>query len=151
MEQQNETGSVGAVYLIRPEVISEDPSIRNLAYIGSSFSVHDRIRGHIGGYLTKSAKCSAISVFDKYGVSGCTIDILELVTCQSSADLREREEYHLQIYRTNERYSIVNKNTPTNIPLSTKKLKCMGSLNGLTLEQIQAVTRTFMKAYKPRK
>jgi adenylate kinase family enzyme len=71
-------------------------------YIGSTVqSLCNRMADHRFDYKSKCKNerkvfCSSFSLFDKYGLENCKIELVELFPCQSKAELERREGYWIK-------------------------------------------------------
>ena len=88
----------GKVYKIQAiNNIDNDP-----VYIGSTTKKYlsQRMTKHRNSYnLWKNGKGSNVTLyrlFEKYGLDGCEIVLIENVNCQSKDELLQREKYHIQ-------------------------------------------------------
>ena len=71
-------------------------------YIGSSTQkiLCNRMASHRANYKLwkqhKYANCAVFSLFDKYGVDSCKIELIELYPCESLEELRRREGHWIK-------------------------------------------------------
>ena len=88
----------GKVYKIQPINNADNDPV----YIGSTTKKYlsQRMTKHRNSYsLWKNGKYHKFSVydlFDKYGLDGCEIVLIENVNCNSKDELLQREKYHIQ-------------------------------------------------------
>ena len=112
--------NLGKVYKI--ECLNDDNSD---IYVGSTCEPYlsNRLAGHKSKYkcflegkaVTKIRSCQ---LFQKYGVDNCVITLLELVNCESKAELLQRERHYIKTLqcvnkviplRTDREYRVDNK------------------------------------------
>jgi len=81
----------GKVYKIEPIQEHEE----NELYVGSTcYSLNDRFINHKRAYkCNKNRVCSVFTLFDKYGINGCKISLVENFPCTSRKELCCRESY----------------------------------------------------------
>ena len=70
-------------------------------YIGSTFdALSNRFAKHRQGYNGykngKKKYCTAYSLFEKYGIDGLKIELMEEFPCQNREQLRKQEGFHIQ-------------------------------------------------------
>ena len=87
------------VYQIKPIIITNPDSG---VYIGgTSKSLTHRFNQHKAAYIRYQQKepfqafNTVYTLFDQFGVDGCTIEMLELYPCTSRLELRIREQYYI--------------------------------------------------------
>ena len=90
--------SKGKIYMIRPISGGEDGEI----YIGSTTKQYlsQRMTIHRNSYNNwkkgRYHKFTVYDLFDKYGLKGCEIVLIENVNCNSIDELLQCEKYHIQ-------------------------------------------------------
>ena len=114
--------SKGKIYMIRPISGGEDGEI----YIGSTTKQYlsQRMTIHRNSYNNwkkgRYHKFTVYDLFDKYGLKGCEIVLIENVNCNSIDELLQREKYHIQ---NNDCINkIIPRRTVKNITLQIEKL-----------------------------
>ena len=114
----------GKVYKIQPINNADDDPV----YIGSTTKKYlsQRMTKHRGNYKQwvngKGHEYTAFNLFDKYGLDGCEIVLIENINCNSKDELLQREKYHIQ------NSNCVNKVIPLRTPIeyredNTNKIK----------------------------
>lgn len=90
--------NTGKVYKIKPIINNDDTDI----YIGSTIKkLNSRFNNHKGAYKayqegkTKN-KLSVFKLFDKYGVNGCEIILIESYNCETKEELLNYEKQHIK-------------------------------------------------------
>jgi hypothetical protein len=86
--------SKGKIYKIEPIV----PHLVNEVYYGSTTKQYlcQRWNTHKLNYQKKVNHCSVITLFDKYGITNCSITLVELYPCNSRDELFTRETLHIK-------------------------------------------------------
>ena len=85
----------GKIYKVVDESYTE-------CYIGSSTQkfLCNRMASHRANYKLwkqqRYANCAVFSLFDKYGVDSCKIELIELYPCESLEELRRREGHWIK-------------------------------------------------------
>jgi hypothetical protein len=94
----------GKIYKIEPVQEHEEHEI----YVGSTFhSLSDRLSYHKSAYRSKcQGECRVFSIFDKYGLNNCKIELIENFPCESREELLCRESHFFKTLKC------VNKNNP---------------------------------------
>jgi hypothetical protein len=89
--------NIGCIYKIKPIGDYDDKD----CYYGSTIlTLSLRFINHITSYkrfkLGKTNKCSVFSLFDKYGVENCYIQLVEQVDFEIKQTLLDREIYYIK-------------------------------------------------------
>lgn len=81
----------GKIYIIEPIQEHEECEL----YVGSTcYSLNDRFINHKRAYRNnKKRVCSVNTLFDKYGINGCKVKLIENFPCDNRKELLERESY----------------------------------------------------------
>lgn len=76
------------IYRIVPTCEHEEGDV----YIGSTTQpLQNRIAAHRSHYKNKSGKCSSHTLFEKYGMDNCKIELIEDYPCKTGGELVARE------------------------------------------------------------
>ena len=69
----------------------------NMVYYGSTVKLLcQRMGNHRDLYKKNSLKCLTKTIFDKYGIENCKIELVENYPCNSKEELLKREGYYIK-------------------------------------------------------